>query len=85
MSQEPNEPHHPDICVQLTGEDGNAFAILGRTTRALRHAGLDQDEIDQYYAEATSGDYDHLLQTTMRWVDWESSPGTPPSRSAGVP
>ena len=69
----------------FTHPSGNAFAILGRTTRALRHAGLDQDEIDQYYAEATSGDYDHLLQTTMRWVDWESSPGTPPSRSAGVP
>ena len=71
MSQEPDQPRYPDICVQLTGEDGNAFAILGRTTRALRQAGLAQDEIDQYYAEATSGDYDHLLQTTMRWVDWE--------------
>jgi hypothetical protein len=30
-----------------------------------------QQCLDQYYAEATSGDYDHLLQTTMRWVDWE--------------
>jgi len=30
-----------------------------------------QDEIDAFFAEATSGDYDHLLQTTMRWVDWE--------------
>jgi hypothetical protein len=27
-------------------------------------------EIEEYIAEATSGDYDHLLQTTMRWVDW---------------
>jgi hypothetical protein len=70
MSQDPAQPRYPDICVQLTGEDGNAFAILGRTTRALRHAGLHQDEIDQYYAEATAGDY-HLLQTTMRWVDWD--------------
>jgi hypothetical protein len=40
MSQEPNEPRHPDVWVQLTGEDGNAFAILGRTARALRQAGL---------------------------------------------
>jgi len=71
MSQEPTQPRYPDICVQLSGEDGNAFAILGRTTRALRQHGLDQDEIDQYYAEATSGDYDHLLQTTMAWVDSE--------------
>jgi hypothetical protein len=70
MADEPIQPRHPDICVQLSGEDGNAFAILGRTTCALRQAGLDQDEIDQYYTKATSGDYDHLLQTTMRWVDW---------------
>ena len=71
MSLEPDHPRYPEICVQLSGEDGNAFAILGRITRALHQAGLDHDEIDQYYAEATAGDYDHLLQTTMRWVDWE--------------
>jgi hypothetical protein len=71
MSQQPTQPRYPDIRVQLSGEDGNAFAILGRTTRALRQAGLDQDEIDQYYSEATAGGYDHLLQTTMRWVDWQ--------------
>ena len=71
MSHEPTQPRYPEIFVQLSGEDGNAFAILGRTTRALRQAGLDQDEIDEYYTEATAGDYDHLLQTTMRWVDCE--------------
>jgi hypothetical protein len=27
-------------------------------------------EIGEYLVEATSGDDDHLLQTTMRWVDW---------------
>jgi hypothetical protein len=24
-------------------------------------------EIEEYFAEATSGDYDHLPHTTMRW------------------
>ena len=48
MSQEPNELRHPGICVQLTGEDGNAFAILGRTARALRQAGLSKEEVDEY-------------------------------------
>jgi hypothetical protein len=42
-----------------------------RTAGALRQAGLAQAEIDDYFAEATSGDYDHLLQTTMRWVNCE--------------
>jgi hypothetical protein len=71
MTEDPQQPRYPDVQVQLTGEDGNAFAILGRTAHALRSAGVPQDEIDDYFAEATSGDYDHLLQTTMGWVDWE--------------
>jgi hypothetical protein len=44
-------------------------AILSRTTAALRTAGVPPEEIDAYLAEATSGDYDHLLHTTMAWVD----------------
>ena len=71
MPEESDQPRYPDIQVQLTGQDGNAFAILGRTTGALRRAGLPQEEIDDYVAEATSGDYDHLLQTNMRWIQCE--------------
>ena len=69
--QDPTQPRYPDVQVQLSGEDGNAFAILGRTAAALRAAGVPQQEIDAFFAEATSGDYDHLLHTTMTWVDWQ--------------
>lgn len=55
--------------VQLVGEDGNAFAILGRVQGALRKAGATKEELDQYFAEATSGDYNHLLRVTMDWVE----------------
>jgi hypothetical protein len=34
----------------------------------MRHAKLDPSEIAAFQAEATSGDYDNLLVTTMRWV-----------------
>ena len=71
MPRDPTQPRYPEVQVQLSGQDGNAFAILGRTAAALRQAGVSQDEIDAFFAEATSGDYDHLLQTTMAWVDWE--------------
>jgi hypothetical protein len=71
MPEDPTRPRYPDVQVQLSGKDGNAFAILGRTTAALRAAGVPQEEIDNFFAEATSGDYDHLLQTTMAWVDWD--------------
>ena len=62
------EVKYPEVEVKLVGEDGNAFAILGRVAQALRRAGVDRSEQDAYFAEATSGDYDHLLQVTMSWV-----------------
>ena len=60
---------YPNISVQLTGIDGNAFMILGTMMRALRRARLPQEELDLFMNEAKSGDYDHLLQTCMKWVD----------------
>lgn len=63
------DPKYPHIRVQLTGHDGNAFAIMGRVTAALKRAGVHKEERDRYVTESTSGDYDHLLQTAMRWVD----------------
>ena len=55
--------------VKLIGEDGNAFAILGRVERALKKAGYSRDETDEYLEEATSGDYNDLLSVTMEWVE----------------
>ena len=57
------------VSVPLIGQDGNAFAILGSVQRALRKAGASKDEINQYMQEAMSGDYNHLLSTTMDWVE----------------
>jgi len=62
-------PKYPDITVTLVGTDGNAFAVLGKVSRALRQAGVSDDERQAFMAEATAGDYDHLLQTIMRWVE----------------
>lgn len=62
-----SEPRFPEIEVEL--DDGNAFAILGTVRRALRRAGVSQEEIKEFSDEATSGDYDHLLQTAMAWVE----------------
>ncbi len=57
--------------VKLTGQDGNAFAIMGNVKRALKHAGADKEYIDKYISEATSGDYDHLLTVSMKYVNIE--------------
>lgn len=60
---------YPHITVELVGKDGNAFAVLGTVTRALRRAKVPQVEIDAFMTEATSGDYNHLLGTVMRTVE----------------
>jgi hypothetical protein len=62
---------YEDVTVELVGQDGNAFAILGRVQAALRRGGASQEAIRDFVAEATSGDYDHLLQTVMRYVNVE--------------
>jgi hypothetical protein len=64
-------PKYPAITVRLTGQDGNAYSILGRVLRALREAGVPEAERQAVQAEATSGDYGHLLQTVMQTVHWE--------------
>lgn len=60
---------YPHIKVQLVGEDGNAFAIIGKVLGALRRAGVLETECKAFQKEAMSGDYDHLLQTAMKWVE----------------
>ncbi len=67
MSNEKSEPI-TDIKLTLVGEDGNAFAILGRARAALRRARR-MDLWDAFHKEATSGDYNNLLATCMRYFD----------------
>lgn len=64
------EPKYPHVTVVLSGVDGNAYAILAVVQRGLQqHVG--EEAAAQYYAEATSGDYDHLLRTSLAWVTVE--------------
>lgn len=60
---------YPNIKVELFGVvDGNAFAILGEVTMAMNNAGLSDEKIKEFRKEATSGDYNHLIQTCCGWV-----------------
>lgn len=52
----------------LVGVDGNAFAVMGYTARALRETGH-KDLIKQMQEEATSGDYNNLLCVCMHYID----------------
>lgn len=79
------KPIHAEIHVPLAGEDGNAFAILGRVKRIMRRAGLPDSEWDSFYAEAKSGDYDNLLATVCKWFDVFGDDATLPCIECDTP
>lgn len=58
-----------DIEVQLTGNDGNAMSIMASVGSAIKKAGATKEEVDAYYAESMSGDYDNVLRTAMKYVN----------------
>jgi len=60
---------YPNITIQLTGEDGNAFAILARCKIAMRRVDIDKIEVESFMKEATSGNYDNLLMTCTKWFN----------------
>lgn len=66
-----NAVKYPEITINLTRIDGNAFNILGVCINEMRKAELPREKRDEFYKEATSGNYDHLLQTCMKWFNVE--------------
>ena len=59
----------PRPVVQLTGEDGNAFFIIGKVRKALRDSGASSEYINQFMEDSMSGDYDHVLQTVFKYAE----------------
>lgn len=71
MSDLDMQVKYPNITVRLTSEDGNSFFILGKVIKSLKRGGIEKENIDKFSKEAMSGDYNHLLQTCMQWVNVE--------------
>ena len=69
IQQGQNVKKYPKISVKLVGEDGNAFAIIGKVVNAVKKAKIDNEEIKAFTKEALSGDYNHLLSVVMSWVE----------------
>ncbi len=59
---------YPEIEVNLVGNDGNALVIIGKVSSALRKGKVSPQEIQKFHEEATSSDYDNVLQTCLKWV-----------------
>lgn len=52
----------------LVGVDGNAFAVMGYTKRALKESGHGE-MVEEMMARAMSGDYNNLLCTCLEYID----------------
>jgi hypothetical protein len=60
----------PHVHVQLSGEDGNVFSIIGQVTQALRKAGCAPSDIDEFLKQVQSSEsYDDALLAVMQWVN----------------
>lgn len=53
----------------LVGIDGNAFAIMGYVINAMKNEGYSKQDIEKYYTNATSSNYDHLLCVSVTMID----------------
>ena len=57
-----------DIEVKIIGAEGNIFNLFGICKRALQKAKR-MDLWDEFYTEATSGDYNHALTTIAEYFE----------------
>ena len=53
----------PEIIIDLTGPDGNAFTLMGMAVNFARKLGKDGKAIRE---EMMAGDYEHLLSVLDR-------------------
>ena len=67
--------------MELLGQDGNIFVVLGRASRLLKEAGQ-KDQADEMFRRVTSsGSYEEALHIISEYVDTELSSHTPPPKS----
>ena len=70
--------------INLIGEDGNVFAILGRAGRALRQAGMADEAKEMFDRVTNCGSYDEALNIISEYVETELSPKSRDNRPRGT-
>jgi hypothetical protein len=57
------------MSYDLVGVDGNAFSVMGYVAKAMRQCRKPKAEIDAYYKDAMSADYNHLLAVSEEMTE----------------
>lgn len=62
----------PNVSVDLVGENGNIFNLMGVVCRAMKKAGCSNEQMQEFKLAVTSaGSYDEALRIIMRTVNVE--------------
>jgi len=59
------------VKLQLAGLDGNAFALLGAFRKQAKKENWTKEEINKVIKEASSGDYNNLVNVLANHCDEE--------------
>jgi hypothetical protein len=62
---------YPDITIQLSEIEDNAYAILAACHKAMRRCEISKEEIALFDKEAHADDYEHLIATVYAWFNVE--------------
>ena len=76
-----NRPKKPKM--QLIGQDGNIFAIMGRASRLLKNAGQSDKAKEMCNRVTASQSYSEALNIVSEYVETELSPSHTPKRDRG--
>lgn len=76
-----NRPKKPKM--QLIGQDGNIFAIMGRASRLLKNAGQSDKAKEMCDRVTASQSYSEALSIVSEYVETELSPKPTPKRDRG--
>ena len=67
--------------MNLLGEDGNIYAIMGRASLLLAQSGQ-KEKVDEMFRRVTGcGDYNQALHIISEYVETELSPKPEPQKS----
>ena len=69
--------------MQLIGQDGNIFAIMGRASRLLKNAGQSDKAKEMCDRVTASQSYSEALSIVSEYVETELSPSPTPKRDRG--
>ena len=76
-----NRPKKPKM--QLIGQDGNIFAIMGRASRLLKNAGQSDKAKEMCNRVMSCDSYQKALNIVSEYVETELSPTPAPKRDRG--